>query len=109
MVQKRAERGIIIIVGVFFLFFVVIACNYYKLAVQQQYVRAAEQRSELDVTAGVSQGTIYDCNMKPLVNAGVKYQAVAVPSAVDREETAKYAVDKDDFYEKFDSGVPFYF
>lgn len=109
MVQKRAERGIIILVGVFFLLFVVIACNYYKLAVQQQYVRAAEQRSELDITAGVSQGTIYDCNMKPLVNAEVKYQAVAVPSAVDREETAKYAVDKNDFYEKFDSGVPFSF
>lgn len=109
MVQKRAERGIIILVGVFFLLFVVIACNYYKLAVQQQYVRAAEQRSELDITAGVSQGTIYDCNMKPIVNAGVKYQAVAVPSAVDREETAKYAVDKNDFYEKFDSGVPFSF
>lgn len=109
MVQKRAERGIIILVGVFFLLFVVVACNYYKLAVQQQYVRAAEQRSELDITAGVSQGTIYDCNMKPLVNAGVKYQAVAVPSAVDREETAKYAVDKNDFYKKFDSGVPFSF
>lgn len=109
LVQKRAERGIIILVGVFFLLFVIVTCNYYKLAVQQQYVRAAEQRSELNITAGVSQGTIYDCNMKPLVNTGVKYQAVAVPSAVDREETAKYAVDKNAFYEKFDSGVPFSF
>ncbi len=109
LVQKRAERGIVILVGVFFLFFVAVACNYYRLAVQQQYVRAAEQRSELDVVAGVSQGTIYDRNMKPIVNASVKYQAAAVPSAVDREETARYAVDKNEFYEKFDNGAPFSF
>lgn len=96
-------------VGSFFVAFTGLACNYYRIAVQQKYVSAAEERSELTVTAGISQGTIYDRNMKRMVNTGTKMAAVFVPTAGDNEEAAEYAVDRETFLSACEKGMPFVF
>ena len=102
--RKRGEHGVLLLAVSFMLMFTLIAVNYYSIADVQEYVSAAEQRSLLKVIAGESQGTIYDRNMKPLCNTVVRYQAVAVPRALDREKTAVYAVNAEKFYEEYDKG-----
>lgn len=107
--RRKAENGVIILVGLFFVVFAAIACNYYRIAAEQKYVSAAEERSLLKVTAGNSYGTIYDRNMIPLVNGETIRVAVAVPMALNRNDVAEYALDKEKFFEEFDKGMPFVF
>ncbi len=109
MIRKRAEHGIIAVVMTFLVMFIAVSFNYFRIAADNRYVSAARERSELTVVAGVSQGTIYDKNMVPLTNSARISRAVAVPSVLDREDTAQYAVDKPLFYEEFDKGKPFAF
>ncbi|MCR5599355.1 MAG: penicillin-binding protein 2 [Ruminococcus sp.] len=109
MVRKRGEHGVLILTAAFFISFTFIALNYYRIAVEQKDVPAAQLESTLTIEAGRCQGTIYDRNMRPLINAEKKHIAAAVPSALDREQTAEYAIDKDSFYEQFDKGEPFVF
>ncbi|MBQ4534867.1 MAG: hypothetical protein IJA18_06665, partial [Ruminococcus sp.] len=69
MVQKRAETGIIVLVAVFLLMFVAVVVKYYHIGTKQTDIPAAFQRSVVEITADSAQGTIYDRNMQPLVNA----------------------------------------
>ncbi|MCM1506849.1 MAG: penicillin-binding protein 2 [Ruminococcus flavefaciens] len=107
--RKKIEIRIIILVAVFFLMFVGLCFNYYRIAMKREHVRTARTNAQFTVTAGISEGTIYDRNLKPIVNSGKKNIAVAVPAFLDRNSTAEYAVDKDDFLENFDKGLPFTF
>lgn len=109
MVRKSGEHGILMLTAGFFLAFTLILLNYFSIAFEREHVNAAEERSELKIIAGTSSGTIFDRNMIPMNNCGVIYRAAAVPSALDREKTAEYAVDKEGFREKFDEGAPFVF
>lgn len=109
MIRKRSDGGVLFLVGAFFLMFTALACNYFRIAFEGRYVRAAEQRSELTISAGESQGTVYDCNMVPIVNAGKKYYAVAVPYAIDPDKTAGYAVNREEFLGAVSKGSPFVF
>lgn len=107
--RRRCENGVIWLTAAFFVMFVVIAANYFTICFEQKYVSAAEERSEFMISAGESQGTIYDRNMRPLNNTGHVYKAVVVPKAVDYAETVRYAIDSDEFSEKFREGDPFIF
>ncbi|MCD7810760.1 MAG: penicillin-binding protein 2 [Ruminococcus sp.] len=107
--RRRMESGIIILSVFFAMFFIVIIGNYFTLAADSKYAETAALQSSLTITVESSDGNIYDRNMNLLVNTETKYIAVAVPQAVDMEETAAYAVDKEDFYEKYSEGVPFTF
>lgn len=109
MVRKRGEHGVVFITAAFFIAFTLISMNYFRIAFIQEQVGLAEERSELKIVAGTSQGTIYDRNMTPMINCSETYSAVAVPAALSREETAKFALDKEEFYNKFDKGKPFVF
>lgn len=109
MVRKRGEHGVVFITAAFFIAFTLISMNYFRIAFIQEQVGLAEERSELKIVAGTSQGTIYDRNMTPMINCSKTYSAVAVPAALSREETAKFALDKEEFYNKFDKGKPFVF
>lgn len=109
MVRKRGEHGVVFITAAFFIAFTLISMNYFRIAFIQEQVGLAEERSELKIVAGTSQGTIYDRNMTPMINCSKTYSAVAVPAALSREETAKFALDKEEFYKKFDKGKPFVF
>lgn len=109
MVRKRGEHGVLVLTAAFFISFTFIALNYYRIAAEQKDVPAAQLESTLTVEAGRCQGTIYDRNMRPLTNAATKHIAVAVPSALNREQTVEYAIDKESFYEQFDRGEPFVF
>ena len=109
MQRKKCENRIILIISAFFILVTLLAVDYYALAVKQDYVRAAQKNAELTINAGESQGTVYDRNMRPLVNTKSIYKAAVVPSAVNEQETATYAVDKDDFHRKFSEGKPFVF
>lgn len=109
MVRKRGEHGVVFITAAFFIAFTLISMNYFRIAFIQEQVGLAEERSELKIVAGTSQGTIYDRNMTPMINCSKTYSAVAVPAALSREETAKFALDKEKFYNKFDKGKPFVF
>ena len=104
--RRRCENGVIWLTAAFFVMFVVIAANYFTICFEQKYVSAAEERSEFTISAGESQGTIYDRNMRPLNNTGHVYKAVVVPKAVDYAETVRYAIDSDEFSEKFREGEP---
>ncbi|MBQ9898041.1 MAG: penicillin-binding protein 2 [Ruminococcus sp.] len=107
--RRRGEHGVIVLTALFFVAFVGISLNYYRLAREQRYVEAAAAGSVVTVIAGESEGTIYDREMRPLTNAGTRFTAVAVPSALDREATAVYALDRSRFYTDFDCGEPFVF
>ena len=109
MLRKIGEHRIIAVTAAFFILFILLSADYYALSVKQTNVRAAEKNAELTIRAEDSQGTIYDREMRPLVNAGSKYIAAVVPSAVDTAETAEYAVDKADFLERCSKGEPFTF
>lgn len=109
MVQKRAESGIIILAGVFFLMFLAVAVKYYHIGKHQEGIPAVFQRSVVEITADSAQGTIYDRNMQPLVNAEKCWYAAVVPSASDKDELIVYAADKEEFNKKFDIGKPFVF
>ena len=98
-----------VLTAMFFIMFCFIACNYYRIAFAQEEVRAAQERSELTVSVGEIRGTIYDRDMQPLTNCDTSLKAVAVPNALDREDTAAYAIDKATFYEAYDEGEPFVF
>ena len=99
----------ILLGAAFFMLFLGIAFKYYAVAYEQKYVRTAEIRSEHTTNAGESQGTIYDRNMKPMVNSERKYAAVVVPTAVDMDEISEYASDKVTFSSGFEKGEPFVF
>lgn len=107
--RKKTEIRIIILVATFFLMFAGLCFNYYRIAVEREHVQTARTNAQFTVVAGNSEGTVYDRNLKPIVNAGKKYIAVAVPAFLDRNSTAEFAVDKDDFLENFDIGLPFTF
>lgn len=109
MVRKRGEHGVVFITAAFFIAFTLISMNYFRIAFIQEQVGSAEERSELKIVAGTSQGTIYDRNMTPMINCSETYSAVAVPAALSREETAKFSLDKEAFYKEFDKGKPFVF
>lgn len=107
--RRKAEIRIIILAGVFFIIFTGLCFNYYCIAMKREHVQTARTNAQFTVTAGNSEGTIYDRNLKPIVNAEKKHIAVAVPAFLDRNSTAEFAVDKDDFIENFDNGLPFTF
>lgn len=109
MVRKRGEHGVIILTAVFLVCFTVLGTNYYRLAVEQKNVPAAQESRIFTYEVGRCQGTIYDTKMRPLTNAETHLEAVAVPSMLDRESTAEYAVDREKFYEEYDKGLPFEF
>ena len=109
MVRKRGEHGVLIITAVFFISFTLIACNYYRLFMYPDHIPASEFSSKMALEVGECQGTIYDRNMQPLTNTEMKKMAAAVPSALNREDTARYAVDKEQFYSDFEKGLPFVF
>ena len=107
--RRRCENGVIWLTAAFFVMFIIIAAHYFTICFEQKYSSSAAERSEFTISAGESQGTIYDRNMQPLNNTGHVWKAVAVPRALDRETTARYAIDAKDFEEKFDKGDPFIF
>lgn len=107
--RKKAEIRVIILAGTFFVIFTALCFNYYRIAMKRDHVQTAKTNSQFTIIAGNSEGTIYDRNMKPLVNSQKKYIATAVPSFLDRNTTAEFAVDKDSFLEDFDKGLPFTF
>lgn len=109
MVRKRGEHGVLILTAVFFLSFTLLVGNYYRLAFYSQDIPAADFSSKMTLEVGECQGTIYDRNMKPLTNSETKHMAAAVPSALNREDTARYAEDKEQFYRDFEKGEPFVF
>lgn len=109
MIQKRVESGIIALAMIFFLLFTAIVLKYYRIGAKQKDIPAAYQRSVVEITADSGQGTIYDRNMKPLVNTQKYWCAAVVPSFVDKEKIIRYAVDKSDFNDKYDAGEPFVF
>lgn len=109
MVRKRGEHGVIVLTALFLISFSVLGTNYYRLAVEQKNVPAAQQSRIFTYEVGRCQGTVYDTKMRPLTNAETKLVAVAVPDMTDREATAEYAVDRGRFYEEYDKGLPFEF
>jgi len=106
---RRLECGIIILTAVLFVIFGIIACNYCRIALSGKYAQSAMKFSQVTISAGEVQGTIYDRNLIPLTNRETIYKAVAVPSVCDRESLAEYAVNRAEFYRDFDSGEPFAF
>ncbi len=106
---KFGENRIIFLTVCFYLSFVLTTANYYRLAsdMPEEAVQVEAQRSDLTVSAGECQGTIYDRDMQPLVNREEKYIAVAVPSAIDCEEAATTALDREAFLSSCEKGRPF--
>lgn len=109
MIRKRGEHGVIILTAIFFLIFLRIACNYFIISSDNAITETLLQSKTAEISAGKSEGTIYDRNMKPIVNAEKKYVAAVVPSAVNKEKTAEYAVDEKKFLEDYEKGEPFSF
>ena len=107
--RKKAENGILTLTGIFFLLFTLIACNYYRLSAERQSIPASLRSVSVTINAGISEGTVYDRNMRPLVNKKRISAAAAVPELLNCEETAVYALDREAFLESFGKGEPFTF
>ncbi|MDE6035943.1 MAG: penicillin-binding protein 2 [Ruminococcus sp.] len=107
--RRKTEKRIIVIGGIFLLIFVGLCINYYYIAMKREHVQTARTNAQCTIIAGKSEGTIYDRNLKPIVNAGTKRIAVAIPDFIDRDKVADYAVDREAFLEKFAEGEPFTF
>lgn len=107
MVRKCGESGVIIITALFFVCFTVIGVRFFCIAGKQDNVSAAKLEQTFTLEVGKCQGTIYDRNMKPLVNAETVRKAAAVPRLLDMESTAESAVNKEAFYSEFFKGRPF--
>lgn len=109
MVRKRGEHGVILLTAVFFIVFAVLAGNFYRISYEGAAMPASYTDHSVTIEAGSCQGTIYDREMRPIVNAELQKAAVAVPSALDREKTAACALDRKSFLDDFDKGQPFVF
>lgn len=97
MIRKRGENGIILLIAAFFLIFSIIVLDYFELAMKNEYTETAEERAELTVKAPASYGTIYDRNMKPLVNMKKQKYAFVIPYFTDMPSLREYAADKEEF------------
>ena len=109
MVRKRGENGVIILTALFFTAFFILIFRYYSLAWQQKYVSTAILEHTFTIEVGRTQGTVYDRNLKPVINSETELRAVAVPSLLDFEQTSEWALDKESFYKEFEKGKPFVF
>lgn len=109
MIRKRGENRVIILAGLLFTSFIFIIFRYYAVAWKQEYVPAAKTEHTFTIELGKCQGTIYDRNMRPLVNSEIVTKAAAIPAFLDREQTAEYAADRESFYREYDKGKPFVF
>ncbi|MBR5682320.1 MAG: penicillin-binding protein 2 [Ruminococcus sp.] len=109
MVRKRGENGVIILTALFFTAFVILIFRYYSIAWQQKNVSAAQLEHTFTIEVGKTQGTIYDHDLKPIINSEKELRAVAVPALLDCDKTAEYAIDKESFYKEFENGKPFVF
>ena len=89
---KKIQTRIIILVVTFFLMFVGLCFNYYSIAIKREHVQTARTNAQCTIIAGNSEGTIYDRNLKPIVNSSKKYMAVAIPAFLDRNSTAESAI-----------------
>ena len=109
MVRKRGEHGVIVLAALFFISFTVIGVRFFCISEKQDNVSAAQLGHTFTLEVGRCQGTIYDRDMEPLVNGQTVLKAAAVPSLLDMEETAAFAVDKESFYREYSKGLPFVF
>lgn len=109
MLRKRGEHGVLIIAAGFFIVFILLVCNFFRIALEQKDVPAANTDRTLTIEVGDSQGTIYDRQLRPLTNTETRLMAAAVPSALPREATSEYAVDSSSFLDDYDKGEPFVF
>lgn len=109
MVYKRQDSGIITLMVFFLLAFVAVIGRYFVLASDSAYAETAAERTELTIEVAKAEGMIYDRNMNTLVGNDYEYSAAAVPQLIDREKTAVYAIDKEEFYALYDNGEPFVF
>lgn len=109
MIRKRGENAVIILTAIFFTLFIVLIFRYYSIAWNQNNVSVAQLEHTFTIEVGKTQGTIYDCNLKPLINSENELRAVAVPSLLECDKTGECAIDKDNFYKEFEKGKPFVF
>lgn len=109
MIHKRQAGGIMTLAVFFMLAFVVVIGRYFIIASDPAYAETAAERTELTIEIASAEGLIYDRNMNPLVGSEYGYYAAAVPQLIDREKTAAFAVDKEEFYMLYDRGEPFVF
>lgn len=109
LIRKRQDSGIIAVAVFFLLAFIVVIGRYFVLAADNVHAETASERMELTVEVAKAEGMIYDRNMKPLVGNEYEYKAVAIPQLIDREDTALYAADREEFYALYDEGKPFVF
>ncbi|MCM1133116.1 MAG: penicillin-binding protein 2 [Ruminococcus flavefaciens] len=107
--RRRGENRVIVIVAVFFMMFFGLSLNYFTISNKREYVTTAKENSFITISAGDSQGTIFDRNFTPLTNCGTKIIAVAVPSAVDYDELFGIARDKAQFSAGYCKGTAFAF
>lgn len=106
---RSGERGVIILVSVFFLMFLGIVCNYYVIAENKRYTDAAVEDTFITIKTSGSRGTIYDRDMHPLVNSEREIQAVIVPQEADCFSVSAIAFDEGKFRDKCSEGRPFVF
>ena len=59
------------------------------------------------VRSSCEYGGIYDCNMKPLVNYGDKYEAVVIPNSDSAVKIIPYIMDRETYYRGIMGNLPF--
>ena len=105
--RYRGDRGILILTLLFLLLFTGVVLNYYRISEDGAYISAAVNSPYITVNAGDSQGTVYDREMRPLVNCGHEWVCVIVPDGKTDAEAMENAVDKEEFAADYAKGRPF--
>lgn len=104
--RKRAEFGVLALAAVFFLMFTVIGLNYYRLSQGGGALPAQTSQAVVEISAGETQGTIFDREMRPLTNSSVRYRAVIAPSLL-KEDMSSSVQDREELRRRLIEGKPF--
>lgn len=104
--RRRAEFGIIALAAAFFLMFTAVGLNYFRLSQGGAAVGAGSSQALVELSAGESQGTIFDRELRPLTNASVRYRAAVVPGILE-EDLSAYVLDKEELRQRLAEGEPF--
>ena len=109
LLLERSENRIAILLLISAVIFSGIALRYYKIAVRPVYTETSSENRFITISVGESQGTIYDRNMKRIVNSQYNYIGVIVPKMFRAEDVINLAQNKAEFMVNFLKGRPFSF
>ena len=98
-------------IGVFCAMLVLMSCIFYRTYALcmggGELAQAAQNQSTYTLEVARTRGMIYDCAMRPLVNAQTQARAAVLPSAQSAQAMRRLIPDRDELFSRMEDGRPF--